>query len=147
VQISWWRAEIVDENANQSVKKAVVEATRDTRDSCRGERVMFDGSSLVGELECPAWDAARADSRVDWKRVDRELRAIAKKRAALDAEEARWLREAERLQIWRPLGMVSPLDYMERVLGYTPHTARERLRVAKALAEVPTIAESFAAGS
>jgi hypothetical protein len=107
---------------------------------------MFDGSSVVSEMECPTWDAARADSRVDWKRVDRELRAIAKKRAALDADEARWLREAERLQIWRPLGMVSAFDYMERVLGYTPHTARERLRVAKALAEVPAIGESFAAG-
>jgi len=107
---------------------------------------MFDGSSVVSEIESPTWDAARGDRRVDWKRVDRELRAIASKRAALDAEEARWLREAERLQIWRPLGMVSALDDMERVLGYTPHTARERLRVAKALAEVPTIAESFAAG-
>jgi uncharacterized protein DUF222/Holliday junction resolvase RuvA-like protein/HNH endonuclease len=107
---------------------------------------MFDGSLAVSEMECPTWDAARANSRVDWKRVDRELRAIAKKRAALDAEEARWLREAERLQIWRPLGMVSALDYLERVLGYTPHTARERLRVAKALADLPAIAESFADG-
>jgi hypothetical protein len=107
---------------------------------------MLDGSSVVSEMEGPTWDAVRAGSRVDWKRVDRELRAIAKKRAALDADEARWLREAERLQIWRPLGMVSALDYLERVLGYTPHTARERLRVAKALAQVPTIAESFSAG-
>jgi hypothetical protein len=107
---------------------------------------MFDGSSVVSEIECPAWDAARASSRVDWRRVDRELRAIAKKRAALDAEEARWLREAERMQIWRRLGMVSALDYMERALGYTPHTARERLRVAKALAELPAIGESFADG-
>jgi Domain of unknown function (DUF222)/RuvA, C-terminal domain/HNH endonuclease len=107
---------------------------------------MLDGSSVVSEMERPMWDAARIDSRVDWKRVDRELRAIAKKRAALDAEEARWLREAERVQIWRPLGMVSALDYLERVLGYTPHTARERLRVAKALAELPAIGESFADG-
>jgi hypothetical protein len=107
---------------------------------------MFEGSSVVSEMESPAWDAARVDSRVDWKRVDRELRAIARKRAALDAEEARWLREAERLQIWRPLGMVSALAYLERALGYTPHTARERLRVAKALAELPAIEESFAGG-
>jgi hypothetical protein len=107
---------------------------------------MFEGSSVVTEMECPAWDAARANSRVDWRRVDRELRAIASKRAALDAEEARWLREAERLQIWRPLGMVSALDYLERILGYTPHTARERLRVAKALADLPAIGESFAGG-
>jgi hypothetical protein len=107
---------------------------------------MFESSSVVGEMESLTWDAARADSRTDWKRVDLELRAIASKRAALDAAEARWLREAERLQIWRPLGMVSALDYMERVLGYTPHTARERLRVAKSLAELPAIGESFAHG-
>jgi len=56
---------------------------------------MFDGSSVVSEMERPeSWDAACVSSRVDWKRVDRELRAIARKRAALDAEEARWLREA-----------------------------------------------------
>jgi len=30
-------------------------------------------------------------------------------------------------QIWRPLGMVSAVDYLERVLGYKPHTARERV--------------------
>ena len=54
----------------------------------------------------------------DWQTVDRALRTIARRRAALDADEARWLREAEVLQIWHPLGMVSALDYMERVLGY-----------------------------
>jgi hypothetical protein len=112
---------------------------------------MFESSSVVNETERPAWDAARADSqidanRVDWKRVDCELRAIATRRAALDAAEARWLRDADRLQIWRPLGMVSAFDYMERVLGYTPHTARERLRVAKALGELPAIGDSFADG-
>jgi hypothetical protein len=57
---------------------------------------------------------------IDWREVDEKLRTIAAHRAALDAEEARWLREAERLQIWRPLGMVSALDYMERVLGLHP---------------------------
>jgi hypothetical protein len=66
--------------------------------------------------------------------VDRALRDIAARRAALDADEARWLREAEALQIWRPLGMVSALDYLERVLGYAPRTAQERLRVARASA-------------
>jgi len=108
---------------------------------------MFDGSSVVSEMECPAWDAARAGSRVGWKRVDRELRAIAKKRAALDADEARWLREAERLQIWRPLGMVSALDYMERALGYTPRAAQDRLRVARALGDLPALTAALATGN
>lgn len=44
--------------------------------------------------------------RLDWRTVDRALRAIRQRRAALDAEEAHWLREAEALQVWRPLGMV-----------------------------------------
>jgi hypothetical protein len=87
------------------------------------------------------WEA----TRVDWRTVDRALRDIAR-RGALDGAEARWLREAERLEIWKPLGTVSALDYLERVLGYTPHAARERLRVARALADLPAIAESFEAG-
>src|SRR5690349_2734982 len=68
-----------------------------------------------------------------WRVVDRALREIAARRAALDAEEAQWLREAEALQIWRQLGMVSALDYLERVLHYAPRTAQDRLRVARAL--------------
>lgn len=63
----------------------------------------------------------RIEAKLDWRTVDRALRAIRLRRAALDAEEAHWLREAEALQIWRPLGMVSALDYLER---------RARLRAA-----------------
>ncbi|HEX8113599.1 MAG TPA: HNH endonuclease signature motif containing protein [Kofleriaceae bacterium] len=81
----------------------------------------------------------------DWRMVDRALRAIRQRRAALDAEEARWLREAEVLQIWRPLGMVSALDYMERVLGYAPRTAQDRLRVARALGDLPQLTAALAA--
>jgi len=51
------------------------------------------------------WD--QLATTIDWQQVDLVLRGIAKRRAALDADEARWLREAERLKIWRPLGMVS----------------------------------------
>jgi HNH endonuclease/Holliday junction resolvase RuvA-like protein len=81
----------------------------------------------------------------DWRMVDRALRAIRQRRAALDAEEVRWLREAEALEIWRPLGMVSALDYMERVLGYAPRTAQERLRVARALGDLPQLTAALAA--
>ena len=50
----------------------------------------------------------------DWREVDRTLRGLAQQRAALDAEEAKWLRVADRLQIWRRVGCVSLLEYMER---------------------------------
>jgi len=85
-------------------------------------------------------------STSDWQSVDRALRSIARRHAALDAEEARWLRDAEALQIWRPLGMVSAIDYMERVLGYAPRAAQERLRVARALGMLPQLTAALTHG-
>nr|HEX4315951.1 HNH endonuclease [Kofleriaceae bacterium] len=82
----------------------------------------------------------------DWRAVHDELVAIAAKRGSLDAEEARWLREAERVEVWKRFGTVGALDYMERVLGYAPHTAAERLRVARALGELPAIEGALAGG-
>jgi hypothetical protein len=93
-----------------------------------------------------SWGAQQQrESGMDWHVVDRALRTIRQRRATLDAEEARWLREAEALQIWRPLGMVSALDYMERVLGYAPRTAQDRLRVARALGDLPRLTAALAA--
>ena len=91
-------------------------------------------------------DQVAALPHADWKVIDRELRTIARRRAQLDAEEARWLREAERARIWRELGMVSAIDYMERVLGHTPHVATERLRVARALGDLPATSDAFELG-
>jgi len=78
--------------------------------------------------------------------VHEALSGIARRRGALDAEEARWLRLAEQARIWRHFGMVSPLDYLERKLGYAPHTAQERLRVAAALGELPATERALADG-
>src|ERR1700748_3857453 len=89
---------------------------------------------------------AKGSSQPTWQTIDQALRRIASRRAALDAEEAHWLREAERCEIWRELGMVSAHDYLERVLGYAPRTAQERLRVARALGELPVLTEALAQG-
>jgi hypothetical protein len=88
----------------------------------------------------------KCEAESDWKSVDRALRTIAQRRAVLDADEARWLREAEALQIWRPLGMVSALDYMEWVLGYGPRVAQDRLRDARALGMLPQLTAALAHG-
>ncbi len=92
----------------------------------------------VGNEQPVAWN--------DWRAVDHALRSIAVRRAALDAEEARWLRAAEEIEIWRPLGMVSATDYMEPVLGYAPHAANERLRVARTLGALPDTERAWANG-
>ncbi len=86
----------------------------------------------------------RSDER--WQRVHHELLGIAKRKAALDAEEARWLREAERLQIWKRFGTVSMLDYLERTMGYAPRTGFDRMRVARALGDLPELTEALANG-
>lgn len=106
---------------------------------------MLRGSKI--ESEGAPTGAQGETKQTTWRDVDRALRGIAKRRASLDAEEARWLRQAETLQIWKQLGMVSALDYMERVLGYAPRTAQDRLRVARALDALPKTSESFARGA
>src|SRR5215468_2250996 len=106
---------------------------------------MFSGTSTVDSMDsAPTW--APVQRARDWRVVDRALRSIATRRAALDADEARWLREAEALQIWRRLGMVNAIDYMERVLGYRPRSAEERLRVARALGSLPELEQALATG-
>jgi hypothetical protein len=104
--------------------------------------------TTIGMEFTPSWAPAerRPQSEPRWRVVDRALRDIAVRRAALDADEAQWLREAEALQIWRQLGMVSALDYLERVLGYAPRTAQDRLRVARALGALPELTAALAVG-
>src|SRR5690242_19723713 len=80
------------------------------------------------------------------KYLDAKLCSIAQRRAALDVEEAGFLREAEAMKLWRVFGHASLLEYMERAMGYQPHTARERLRVARALEQLPQLAEALAKG-
>ncbi len=81
-----------------------------------------------------------------WQDIDRGLRTIARKRGALDVEEAALLCLANRCEIWRRLGKPSLLAYMEDVLGYAPKTARDRMRVAVALDEMPALAEALENG-
>jgi Holliday junction resolvasome RuvABC DNA-binding subunit len=94
----------------------------------------------------PTW--AQADQTgASYREIDKQLRRIAKKRAALDVEEARWLREAERHRIWRKLGFSTALEYLEDVFGHNPRTALERLRVAKELGELPGLEAALASGA
>ncbi len=83
----------------------------------------------------------------DWQFVHRQLQTLAHRRAVLDGEEARWLREAERIQIWCELGHPTMLSYMEHTLGYGPRAALERLRVARALSSLPALEHALSTGA
>jgi hypothetical protein len=82
----------------------------------------------------------------DWREIDRRVRGLAARRAAMDVEEARLLIEARRADVHRHLGYGSFDEYIERVLGYAPHTGRERLRVAEEIEALPAIAEAWESG-
>lgn len=109
--------------------------------------MLLDGAEKTAVNESAlAWTPQHHDVKHDWQTVDRALRSISLRRAALDAEEAHWLREAEAVRIWRPLGMVSMIDYLERTLGYAPRTSQDRLRVARALGGLPKLTAALASG-
>ncbi len=101
------------------------------------------GGHNVSEVAAAGAAAAGAD---DWRVVDRTLRGLARRRAALDVEEAAWLRRARALGVHRELGFASFFEYVERVLGYAPGPARERLRVADALAALPKLRAAMSSG-
>ena len=76
----------------------------------------------------------------------RWTRAPTWRRAALDVEEAAWLRRARALGVHREFGFATFFEYVERVLGYAPGPARERLRVADALEGLPKLRAAMSAG-
>jgi hypothetical protein len=69
--------------------------------------------------------------------VDAELRSIAVQRQQLHAREAVLLVRAEELELWKHFGCCSLLDYLERVCDLHPRTAKEYVRVARALTQLP----------
>lgn len=80
---------------------------------------------------------------VDWRA---RVRTLVISRGASDAEEARLLREGERIGIWRHLGEPNMRAYVQRHFGYGRRCAFDRLRVARALGELPLMEKSLSAG-
>jgi len=78
--------------------------------------------------------------------LHRRLREYAHHRATLDAAEGFDLVRAEQIKLYLFHGYVTHYEYMERVLGYGPHAARERMRVARALVSLPVISAQLAKG-
>jgi 5-methylcytosine-specific restriction endonuclease McrA len=83
---------------------------------------------------------------VTWRVADETLRTLAGRRAGLDVEEAKWLVIAQRERVHVELGLGSFREYVERVLGYAPHTAIERIRVAEELVKLPALRAALAEG-
>src|SRR5688572_11401876 len=96
---------------------------------------MRDANQRVGT--CDANDEAM--------QIDAELRAIALQRQQLHAREAVLLVRAEELELWRRFGCATLLEYLERFCDLHPRTAREYMRVARALTQLPQMREQLGA--
>ena len=83
----------------------------------------------------------------DWVQAHAALSRLAHERAALDAEEGRWLLCAWRSAAHVHLGYGTFAQYIERLFGYKPRTTQEKLRVAEALETLPHLARALEAGA
>jgi hypothetical protein len=83
----------------------------------------------------------------DWVRAHEALSRLARERAALDAEEGRWLLCAWRSAAHVHLGYGSYPQYIERLFGYKPRTTQEKLRVAEALETLPRLEQALELGA
>lgn len=81
-------------------------------------------------------------------RAHEALSRLARERAAADAdaEEGRRLLAARRSAAHVHLGFGSFGEYIERLFGYTRRTVQEKLRVAEALLELPSLAHALDTG-
>ncbi len=78
-----------------------------------------------------------------WKEAHRELTRIAKARGDLDHQEWPWLLVAFREAAHVQLGFGSFAEYVESTCGYTPRQTAERLRVARALEDLPVTRQAL----
>jgi hypothetical protein len=106
--------------------------------------MLREGSVEVDASWCGVGGSDAHDEKC--ARLHRRLKRIVKARGALDMQEAAALRDAEALRVWRHYGYSSLLEYMEMEMGYSPRMALERLRVAKAIVELPVIAHKMEQG-
>lgn len=86
------------------------------------------------------------DGMSEWRAVHHRLQQYGRHRARLDAAEAFDLLRAEQLKLHAYCGFVTIYEYMERILGYGPHAAHERMRVARSLAQLPETAAALSRG-
>ncbi len=67
--------------------------------------------------------------------------------AAAHAELLAWIAEFDRREGWAGPGLLSCAHWLSWQIGLSPGAAREQVRVARRLRELPALAAAFAAGA
>ena len=106
------------------------------------------GASELAPSGPSRWRPALEPETVsDWCHVHERIVGLGAERAAHERELGRWLRAAERLGVHARTGFSSLHEYAERILGLTGRQLEERLRVARALDELPLLDQALASGA
>jgi len=88
----------------------------------------------------------RPENASEWARVHAALVDLGRQRAAHERDVCRWLLAAERLSVHARAGYASLREYAERVLGLKARQTEKRLRVGRALTELPLLDAALASG-
>src|SRR5262245_33993749 len=86
------------------------------------------------------------ESALHWASVHERLLSLGKERAAHERDVCRWLLAAERLAVHTRAGYASLREYAERVVGLNARQTEERLRVGRALVDLPLLDGALASG-
>jgi hypothetical protein len=86
------------------------------------------------------------ETTTDWNRVHQRITELAAERAKHEREVCRWLLAAERLGVHLRAGYASLAEYSRRTLGLSGRQTEERLRVGRALVDLPRLDAALAAG-
>ncbi|HUH03018.1 MAG TPA: hypothetical protein VML75_13570, partial [Kofleriaceae bacterium] len=81
-----------------------------------------------------------------WQTVHASFQQLAFDKATYDIREAHWIREGQATRVWDGVGCATFVEYLNMVLGYRGNTARDRIRTALALADLPEIEDALAGG-
>jgi 5-methylcytosine-specific restriction endonuclease McrA len=83
------------------------------------------------------------ESVIPWEIVHNELERLARQKASMEADEAIWIRAAIASGMAHALGYTNVAAYLHHRFGYPLKIARERVRVARALKELPILASDL----
>lgn len=86
------------------------------------------------------------ETTTDWMRAHERIVALAKERAGHERQVCRWLLCAERLGVFARCGYASLREYAERILGLGARQTEERLRVGRALVDLPELDRALSSG-
>ncbi len=86
------------------------------------------------------------ETTTDWVRVHEAVLQLGVERASRERDLCRWLLAAARLAVPQRAGYASLHEYAQRALGLKPRQTEERLRVGRALVELPLLDDALRRG-